>query len=354
MDGMRDVRRVVIHDKHPILDAEVLNRPANRAVLAVAGLALLIQLAALVQVLLDKGNQVGWFDHTSFAVVSFLWLLVGLLVFMQRRGHRAGQLFLLSAAAGSVFLALGTLTGVNLIDALLFSAGVLFFPAFLLSFTRAFQEERTWRRAEALVYLPPLLLVWPMAQGFLHSQTPFLWRAGVACVGLYFCGAVLQTGRDLLVASTPERAAQTRALLFGLLAGSIPALFMYVLPLALGNQHTVSRTWQPHLVLLFLLAMSYAVLLFEFSEADLILRRGVVYGMLTLSIVIAYAVLGVILAASSSSVTNPGGGLSFVAVTVIVGAAFGPIRRTGRRLVDWLLYGRPADRWELLQELSEK
>jgi signal transduction histidine kinase len=354
MDEWQQIQRVVIRDKHPVLEPELLERPLNRIALGVAAVALLIQVFALVQVLMGKGNRVAFFDHASFVIVAFLWLTLGLMVFLQRRAQYAGQLFLFSAAAGSSFLSLGTLSGQSLLDALIYTAGLLLFPPLMFTFSRAFTERRSWQLQDVVYYLPSLLLIWPMAQDFIHGQKSFLWRFGVASVVIYLFAASIQTTRDLIAARTSEQAAQTRALLFGLLAGTVPGAILFVWPLTFGNQRTVSTTWQPQLVLVFLLAMSYAVLLFEFSEADLIVRRGVIYASLTLVIVAAYGVLDVLLTLSNASVTSPGGGLSFVAVTVLLGAAFTPIRRTALRLVDWLLYGRPTDRWELLQGLSRK
>ena len=351
---MDSVQRVVVHDKHPVLEAEILARPRNRVVLAASALSLLVQIGALAQVVVGQGDRVGWFDHAGFSLVAFLWLALGVLVFLQRRSHRAGHLFLLSAATGSAFLALRTLDSVSLADAALYSAGLLFFPAFLLSFTRAFDQRRVWRRQELWTYVPPLILMVPLVHDTTLRLTSITWKAAIASVAVYLLASILQTFRDLQAAQTSEQAAQGRALLFGLLAGTVPGTVIFVVPAVLGNPTLLTERWIPPIVLLFLLAMSYAVLLREFSEADLILRRGVIYGTLTLVVVAVYGMLGVALTLSRATVTNPGGGLSFVAATVAVGAAFTPIRRASLRLVDWLIYGRQTDRWQLLQNLSAR
>ncbi len=351
---MEPVKRVVIRDKSPVFDADIFLRPLNRVVVGVVGVALLIQIVALGQVIAGQGKPAGWFDHASFAVVALLWLALGILVFLQRRAGDAGRLFLLSAAAGSAFLALATLYAQSYADALAYAAGLLFFPPFLYSFARAFSEKRPWRRAELLLYLPSAVLLLPGAQQLAEDRTVVSWKIALLLVAGYLIAAIVQALRDLRLGETPEEAAQTRALLFGLAAGTVPGLAAYIVPIVLNNSFTVNVKWLPPIVLLFLVAMSYAVLLFEFTEADLIVRRGIVYGVLALAIVIAYAVLGELLVASNLSVTSPGGGLSFVAVSVLIGAAFTPITYLARRLVDWLLYGRKTDRWTLLQALSAR
>jgi signal transduction histidine kinase len=351
---MDHVRRVIVHDKPPIFEPETVRRPANRVVLSAAGLALLIQIGAIVDEALGRGLSVPFLDHVAFAAVSLLWLALGVLVFLQRRSRGAGRLFLLSASCGSAFLALGTLFKAGYVEAVLFAAGLLFFPVFLLSFARAFHEDRPWRRAELWLFLPPLLLLIPSTMALESGQTTPLWRLALLITGLYLIGSGGQALADLLTAGTAERAAQSRGLLFGLLAGTLPGLALFIAPLVIAGGLVTTLTWLPTLILVFLLSMSYSVLLFEFSEADLIVRRGVVYGVLTLVIVIAYAVLGVLLTAGGTAVTRVAGARGFVAVTVMVGAAFAPIQYYARRLVDWLLYGRRADRWGLLQALSAR
>lgn len=350
---MDSIRRIVIHDKPPFLDADILGRPLSRLVAGIAGLALVAQAIALVQVFMGAGTRVTVFEHASFAAVSALWLLVGVLVFLQRGGSRPGQLFLLSAATGSTYLAFGTLSGASTVDSLVYAGGLLAFPPLVFGFTRAFpgREFEPW---ELALYVPAVVLIWPVAWDFEHGGRSLAWRVGLIFVALPLLAAITQAWRDLKRPTDLAHAAQTRTLLFGLMAGTLPGIFLFIVPLTLSGRLSVAIVWQPQLILIFLAAMSYAVLLFEFNEADLILRRGVVYAALTVVILVAYGLLGVALAVGRSTVTTPGGGLSFVAVTVIIGAAFVPIRSTARKLVDWLLYGRVGDRWDVLGALSSR
>lgn len=350
------IQRIVVHDKHPVFEPRYLARPFNRWVLGLAGLSLLVQVVGLIQGAVGQGKQVGWFDHASFAIVAFLWLLLGLMVFLQRRAGLTGRLFLLFAASGSAFLGVGTLWYVSYPNAFIYALGLLFFPPLLFSFVRAFRDGQRWHQAELLLYLPAVILVVPVTHDFATRQpTSPSFKVALLFVAIYLVGAAVQALRDLSFSRTPEEAAQTRALLFGLLAGTVPAIAALIEPLATtGTVRSINISWMPPIVLLFLIAMSYSVLLSEFSEGDLIVRRGVVYGALTLAIVVAYGVLGEVLATSHASVTSLSGGLGFVAVTVLIGAAFTPITYLARRLVDWVLYGRKVDRWELLQALSAR
>lgn len=344
---MDHVQRVIVHDKPPIYDPVLWREPAKILALGAAAFSLIAQVTVAVRIGVLQ-------DHLAYLGVSLLWLALGVLVFLQRRVGRPGSAFLLSAAAGSLFLSLAPWYRSGPLIAVLFVAGLLLLPPFLLDFTRAFTDVRPWRRAELLVYLPSLILLVPSAISLAARQPGPAWHLALAVVSLYLVAAIGQAAYDLHRSSGPEQAAQSRALLAGLVAGTGPAIFLFSAPLLLRGTIAVSVPWLPVLILVFLVAMSYAVLLFEFSEADLLVRRSVVYGALTAAIVGIYAVFGVALAAGGTGVLSPLGGLGFVAVTVLVGAAFGPITYYARRLVDWLLYGRRSDRWRLLQDLSAR
>jgi signal transduction histidine kinase len=351
---MEPVRRVVIRDRHPIFGPELLHRRLNRWVLLAAALSIGIQAAALAQVLAGHGRSVAWPDHVAIAAVALLWLAMGVLVFLQRRAHRAGQLFLLSASAGAAFLSLATLYGTGLANAVLFVTGLMLCAAFLVSFSRAYSESRTWDARELLIYLPALVLVLPGAQDLVAGRTTIWWKLCLVVVAGYLIAAIVQSALDLRMAAAPTAAAQSRALLVGLVAGTAPGIALFVWPIISSGSVLVSTGILPWIILLFLVAISYAVLLFEFSEADLIVRRGVIYALITLVMLGAYGVLGALLEVSRSSVIGVAGGIGFVAASIAIGVVFLPLQRTGRVFVDWLFYGPSADRWQTLQSLSAR
>ncbi|GAC1443364.1 MAG: hypothetical protein NVSMB52_01630 [Chloroflexota bacterium] len=350
---MEPIQRLVVRDKHPLLASDLIRLPLNRCVLVVAGFSLVLQCVALLQVVKGSGRRLPWIDHFGFATVSFVWLLIGASVFLQRRGQNSGQLFLISAACGSVFLAFGSLFSAGFGDALAFCAGLLFFAPALLSFVRSSRPGRSLAWRDVLLLIPPVVFLLPSASALAANQTTVLWKLALISVALYLVAAIVQAWYDLRQGTTPHELAQGRALLAGLIAGTVPGNIAFIIPLVISDSLQVDLGWLAPDVLVFLLAMSCAVLLWEVSEADLIVRRGIVYGLLTVIILVAYSALGLVLAASRASVTGVGGGLGFIAVTVAVGAAFSPVQRLARRLVDWLLYGR-SDRWRLLQDLSAR
>jgi signal transduction histidine kinase len=236
----------------------------------------------------------------------------------------------------------------------LYAGGALLFPAFLLSFVRSFTERRDWTPRELLLYVAPAALIWPSADALAHRHATVPWRLGVAVMGLYLLAAIAQSLWDLRQATSTKEAAQLRALSAGLVAGTIPGIVLFVQPVISFGHLTFDLALLPLLILAFLVAISYAVLLFELSDADLVVRRGMVYSGLTLLAGAAYGVLGLILASRGAVVGSPGGGAGFAIVTLLLVATFGSVHRGARRLTDWLLYGKQTRGWEVLRDVSDR
>jgi signal transduction histidine kinase len=349
---MGPVRRVIIHDRYPVLDADIVRRPLNLAVLLAAAAAIALQLVAIAQEAWGPSGSAGALGPAPCAAVAFLWLALGLLVFLQRRARYAGQFFLLAAAAGSVFLSFAA-TSRTLLESCLFAAGLLLFPAFLLAFARGFDEARPWRRRDLLLYVAPLALIWPVGEALYRSDVSGpVWRAGLSVVGLYLLAAIGQVGWDAVAARSAPRAGQLRALLVGLVVGTLISIPVFLVPIVVSGRK-VDVTLLPFVVLLFLAAVGYSVLLRELNEVDFFVRRGIVYAVMTVGVLAAYVVLGVVLAARQATVASIAGSIGLVALAVAAGAGFTPIRRGARRLVDGWVYGERVDRWDLLQALSD-
>ncbi len=101
--------------------------------------------------------------------------------------------------------------------------------------------------------------------------------------------------------------------------------------------------------LLFVAALSVAILRQGLFELDLVVRRSAAYALLWMGIGLVYVALA----------ATPGLALSgripvqvAVLVTILVSAAFQPVRRRLESLADRLVFGRRANRYEVLQEFG--
>jgi len=359
---MEAVRRVVIHDKHPVLGPELVTRPLNLFVLIVAAATLAIQALALVQVLTGAGtatgvagDKAGAADHVAFAIVALLWVCLGIVVFLQRRARFTGQFFLLAACAGATFLALGTLYSASLADALTFAVALLLLPALLLEFARFADEDRDWRSPELLLFTPPAVLAWPVARHLQNTHADILlWQIALVLVATYLIAAVIQTWHDVIRARTPDRAAESRVRLLGLGVGTATAIPLFIVPLIVGGHLETVLTWLPLIALIFLIAMAWATLIFEFDHAELLVRRSLVFSLLAVAVACVYGAIGFVLVNAGPRLVALGGLAELAIAALIVGAGFVPIQRGARRVAGWLIYGARSDRLRLLQNLSRR
>ncbi|PZS05845.1 MAG: hypothetical protein DLM70_05915, partial [Chloroflexi bacterium] len=346
--------RVAIWDLHPVFDRNIVHRPLNLIALGAALASATVQVTAVWQTVSGFRGPAVHLSQGPFSAAAAVWLALGLLVFLQRRAGRVGPLFLISASFGAIFSCLLPLRGFLELYSLLCALGLLMFPAFLFSFVRAYNERRHWVWPEAAVYVLALVLVPSVAQGLIDNLPNLLWRIGIAFVVACLLGSIAQLLLTFRERLTPAVALQTRALLFGLIAGTTPSAVVYALPVLTTGNTSTSLVWLPVVILVFLLTVGYALLVFELNEADLVVRRTLVYGAVGLLIAGAYGLTWALLSGMSLSSLSLTRGLASLLVILAVIASFPLASSVGRRAVDWLLYGGRSDRWELLQQLSSR
>ncbi len=99
------------------------------------------------------------------------------------------------------------------------------------------------------------------------------------------------------------------------------------------------------------MAIGISILQYHLWDLDVVVRKAVVAGVLVLIAVLVYggavALFGVLAADRES------GGSLFV-IALLLGVAFRPVMRIGRRLADRIVYGKRATPYEVLTEFSER
>lgn len=97
-------------------------------------------------------------------------------------------------------------------------------------------------------------------------------------------------------------------------------------------------------------AFGVAVLRYRLFEIDLVVNRTIVYGLLTLGVVVTYAVLVIGVGAVLPGASDQGLAL---AATGVVAVAFDPARRRLQRQVNRVVFGLRDEPYELLAHLGE-
>ncbi|CAN5711880.1 hypothetical protein BH18ACT11_BH18ACT11_18220 [soil metagenome] len=161
--------------------------------------------------------------------------------------------------------------------------------------------------------------------------------------------------------STPEQRQQTKWIVFGfavalagfttmlLLAGVVPK-FRDAGPLVV----MVFSTLIYGFLLLIPLSIGVAILRSRLYDIDVVINRALVYGLLTVTLVLIYVSAVVGLQYALRALTGQGSQLAVVASTLAIAALFNPLRRRIQEFIDRLFYRRKYDAAKSLETFSAK
>lgn len=171
-----------------------------------------------------------------------------------------------------------------------------------------------------------------------QAQSASMLVIVAALVGVTF-GVVAQVQRYRGI-SSPAQRQQTKWIMFGLLCMFVMmvywTIFIEMFPLPPGRQRLAfffSGVVQDFFISLFPLAVAFSILRYRLWDIDLIIRRTLVYGALTLLLALVYFGSITLLSSLFSAVTGQQSALAIVVSTLLIAALFTPLRR---RLQDWI------------------
>ena len=159
--------------------------------------------------------------------------------------------------------------------------------------------------------------------------------------------------------STPLQRQQTRWVIFGIAFAFGPfvianTLDYALLPLYFPSQLVFTLVQLPFnlLLLLFPLSIGFAILRYRLWDIDLLIKRTLVYGILSVSLVLIYIGLIVGLQFLLQGVIGRGNALVIVASTLAIAALFQPLRHSIQIIIDRRFYRRKYDAARTLEAFS--
>jgi hypothetical protein len=161
--------------------------------------------------------------------------------------------------------------------------------------------------------------------------------------------------------SNPAQRQQTKWVVFGFsvaLAGFMGAVFLYEFVPAIGESgpvgEMIGETVVYGFLLLIPLSIGVAILRSRLYDIDVILNRTLVYGTLTVVLVLVYVGGVVLLQSLFRALTGQESQLAVVASTLAIGALFRPLQRRVQGFIDRRFYRRKYDAAKTLAALSAK
>jgi hypothetical protein len=287
---------------------------------------------------------------------------VGFLIFARKHQEGSGLLF-------SYFLiSVGTLSGnypalaatypiFSVPVALIQFMGYLMLPIFFATFPNG----RVVRRVMYGVILFFGLAYLGQTYGSVISRSSPLWESFAAFIwiGMFLSGLAAQVYRDVRVSNRPERE-QTKWVLFGIavLVISIITIYFSQLGSQFGNAVVYSQTSLLLLIgvnlllLLIPITIGVAILRYRLFDIDVIIRKTLVYSILTVLLALIYFG-GVVLAQQlTRSITGDSSDVAIVVSTLVIAALFFPLRRRVQSAIDRRFYRRKYDATKTLAAFS--
>ena len=291
-------------------------------------------------------------------IVSLTFWIIGFYVFFKKPRKTAALLLCLSGLFFGLVLSANMAAEIAIPAALwLELAASVIGPWLLLHFFLILPEERTWlhnKRLLYLIYLPAAitLVLFPLV-GYANGQpvqwfrtirlfeyaTGFLAAVGVAVFN-YFRAVSVRTRQ------------QMKVVLIGCLAALVPFLILYIIPQAIWRQSILPHGFGILLVVFIPLSMSYAVVTQKLMDIDVVIRRGMIYGLITtaMAAILSVGIFSVV--ALQKSIGVPQEIILALALGGVAAALFGPITRGVETLVDKFFYKDRYDYRQIIQSLS--
>lgn len=294
----------------------------------------------------------------TWFIVSTIFWMIGFYVFLKRPNNSAASVFLGSAIVFGLALGANAASYRELPFAIALSvAGSVFGPWALLHFFLILPEERSRLRTKRFTYLiysvPAVTYLLFMLVGYADAL-PVLWFRNVRYLeaGIAFLAAAAAAVFNFFGASSPRTRQQMKMITIGCAAALVPFFLFYIIPKVVWGEPIVPDAVSVLFISFIPLSMGYAVATQKLMDIDVIIRRGVVYGLVSIlmALVLAAAVFPVLAFRQLIGVPE------VILISLILGALatvlFGTVKRGIENLVDRLFYKDRYDYRQIVQNVS--
>jgi signal transduction histidine kinase len=295
-------------------------------------------------------------ETKTWFIVCLMWWISGFYAFFKKPKDVVPSLFLLCSLAFGLSLSANSAAVRAIPTAIYFEIiGSVTGPWLLLHFFLILPEEQTKLRNNPsvyLIYLPAVitLILYPLI-GYGEGQSlpafrtfrifeygaGFIAVAGIAVFN-YFHFHSIKTQQ------------QMKIVLVGCLAALVPFLILSIAPAAI-----LKLPISEFSILFFVfipLAMGYAIVTKRLMDIDVIIRRGIIYGLITLVMASVLAVAIFFVLTYEESIRIPGEILIAVLLSGIAIVLLVPVKNGIELLVDRFLYKDRYDYRQIIQSFS--
>ena len=297
-------------------------------------------------------------------VVGFLYLFIGVFIFLRRWQARGALHFYTICLASFVVYSYSFTNKLNQFDWTIYwldEIGFLFLPPLFLHFCLSFpvpkQSLQSHSSLKAILYVPAILLLAVhvlFIQGYLNVfQAPLVLRIFLDRIHTIHFASLFVLGVVSLVHTYFSSAnltlkQQIRWIVLGTTFGTVPFFSLYAVPYWLG---VTPSPWMESTVfpmVLIPLTFGYAIIKYRLMDVDIIFKKGVAATLASLAVVGFYfALIGIVTEVFRAS----GASRVWVIISLVVAAfIFSPLRNWIQGRVDRYFY---RDRYDYRKTLIE-
>lgn len=317
-------------------------------------------------------------NNWPFLLVNFLdglfvWA-VGVFVFLKNPRSQVTRILLFASLSFSLALFIsweGFPFGPSILSFFLPSLQIIAYtlsPALFLHFSMIFpREEEVPSQRKPLIYsiyLPSFALIllmesyyWRAIIGnsltiFQTYKTFFLYFRVYMVAYVGFALLVLYQTYKKLEFSEDKR--KIKWIVWGIVAGIFPFIFLYTLPDALFNRAPVPEVVIHLFMLLIPVSFAFSILRYQAMDIDVVINRSLVYSLLTGFIVGIYLLIVGLLGEVLQRYTGYQGAFFPILATLIAALLFTPAKNRIRVLVDKTFYRVKYDYRKAIQKFTRQ
>jgi signal transduction histidine kinase len=297
-------------------------------------------------------------EYFSLLFVSIVFWATGFYTFFKRPENRASFIFCLCGLAFGILVS-STIAKDCLIPGAswLTAVSMIAAPWILFHFFLVLPEERKWGRATptsyAIYVFPILTVILFFAAGSAYGQvTPWFNLLRLISIGLAFTGTAVTAVINYAGAASIRTRQQMKIILLGSLGALIPFLLLYLIPKIIWKQSVLP----PGINVLFLgilpAGMAYAIVTQRLMDIDIVIRRSLVYGLVTLLMVAVLSTVIFLLLGYAAPLGDRGKFLIAISLSIIAMILVGPVKGRIELLVDRLFYKDRYDYRQIIRSLN--
>lgn len=304
-----------------------------------------------------------------FLIIGLVNLSIGTAVFVLKRDDSLARIFYAAMVCFSCtiiingeFYGVGK-SGLTYLPGFIFNILYPLCPALLLHFSLALSGRPrrssiflTYGTAAVLSLTADSLYLTALLRG---SQVVFRWELKVVyALRLFIVAAIAFTVPYLILrfrkTERREEKAQIMWLSYGFVLGLGPFIFLYQLPRILGGRPLLSEELSSVFFVIIPLAFAVAIFKFKLMHIELVIKRSLVYAILTILTVSFYLLSLEALRLISAQLFKPHELVLSLAATVVVAALFAPGRKKVQAFVDKAFFRQSYDSRRAVLHFSEK